>query len=233
MSDSERTLDESSPDDEEQPAAVTLGGVVLRLRKAVRDFKRKPNLMDELRRTTAKLEFNGKSLKPKLDCPTRWYSTLLMIHRALRILPAINNVLSRHGTPIDSHDAAALSKIVEVLEPFKRGILLLCKTEATLIQADRVCRLILSELGSCGTPLADVLSEALKEEILERRSTLSSVLEFLHDRNYDFAVETLVGQRRPSEGDMIRCLSTIVQSDSERPQCTASYAQSAVSRFHR
>ena len=136
-----------------------------------------------------------------------------MINRALRILPALNNVLSKHGTPMSANEAAALTKLAEVLEPFKRGILLLCKSEATLIQADRVFLLIFAELESCGSALADMLSEKLKDEIVKRRTGLSTVLEVLENPDYDFSIETAIGQRRPSDEEMLTILANIVSSD--------------------
>ena len=93
-----------------EPNVVLLGEAVGRLRDVCRSFKRKPFMMDEIRRTTEKDEFNGKRLKVVLDCRTRWYSTYVMIERALLILPALNNVLSRHGVPISAKDAEALEK---------------------------------------------------------------------------------------------------------------------------
>ena len=92
--------------------------------------------MNELRKVTAKKEFNGKSLRVKVDCATRWYSTCIMIERVLRILPAMDNVLSQYLTPVSSSDSLALQRSSAVLEPFKRAISVVCCKEATLLHAD-------------------------------------------------------------------------------------------------
>ena len=155
---------------------ITLGGALTRLRKVSRDFRKRATLMDEIRETTRKPEFNGRSLKVKLDCKTRWSFTLLMIERALRILPALNNVLSRYGTPMSVSDTLALERIAAVLQLFKRTILLLCKTEATLEHAVRVLSLLLRDLREIGTELAENLRENLKLEIVKRRTILSTAL---------------------------------------------------------
>ena len=134
---------EDESQDESEPECVLLGEAVQRLRKICRDFKKKPGLMDEIRNVTQKDEYNGKRLKVILYCKTRWYSTFLMIERCLLILPALNNVLSRHGTPISVRDTEALRNIASALEPFKCAILSLCKKEATLRHADLVFKLLL------------------------------------------------------------------------------------------
>ena len=69
----DREEDESEADfdsDQEDVVVVILGESLSRLRKIARDFRKKPVLMDEIRRVTAQNEFDGKSLKVKLDCRT-------------------------------------------------------------------------------------------------------------------------------------------------------------------
>lgn len=215
----------SGSEPEEPASRVSLGSVIKNLRDVVRNLKRKPNLLDEIRRTTAKPEYNGKALTPKLDCPTRWYSTLLMIERAISIHPALNNVLSRHGTPISAHDIEALRKIAEVLAPFEKAILLLCKTESTLLHADKVFTLLLRDLEKAGTELGDMLSEHVKLEISKRRTVLSSVLAILEDPAYDFALERAVNGSQPSDDEMIAILSKILDA-SESAGCQNETARS-------
>ena len=203
---------------EEAVTRVCLGSVTNNLRSVVRELKRKPNLLDEIRRTTAKPEFNGKALIPKLDCPTRWYSTLDMIERAIRIHPALNNVLSRHGTPINARDIEALRLIAEVLLPFKKAILVLCKTESNLTHADKVFTLLLRDLEAAGTELAGLLSTHVKLEIKTRRTILSSVLAVSEEFSYDFSLEYAINQRKPSDDEMVAILLKILDlSDVSEP----------------
>lgn len=196
---------------------VVFGEVVQRLRDVCREFKKKPVMMDELRKVTGKEEFNNKSLKVILDCRTRWYSTLLMIERALRILPAMNNVLSRHSVPISAQDAIALEEIAAVLSPFKHAILLLCKKEASLRVADKIFLLILQDLEKMGSELADMLLGRLKRELQKRRTILSTLLAVLDDPKYDFKLEREIGVRVPSETELVNVLHEIVDSGTESP----------------
>ena len=126
----EEEIDNQSPEcenpDNDVGDTVILGDVLKRLRKVARRFRRSPKLMDELRKTAAKDEFNRKPLIVKLDCRTRWYSTLLKVERALEILLALNIVLSHHDTPIDTNDSRALQQIASVLLAFKKAILAWC-----------------------------------------------------------------------------------------------------------
>ena len=196
---------------------VTVGDVIKRIRRVARNFRKRPLLMDEVRKITARKEYNGKELTVKLDCKTRWYSTFLMIERALRILPAINNVLSRHGTPIDANDSHALKKVMSALAPFKRAILVLCESKTTLSHADKILSLLLNELGIIGTELADCLRANLVKEIRKRRTILSTVLSVLENPQYDFSLELDLGLPQPSDGRILDVLEEILRADDLTP----------------
>ena len=193
--------------------AVLLGDVVDRLRRTVREFKRSTNMMDEIRKLTLRDEYNSKKLKPILDCATRWYSTCLMIERALRILPALNNVLSRYGEPISAVDALALEKIATVLSPFKRAILLLCRNDSTLLIADKVFKLLLRDLQDVDSDLASMLRTNLRRELCKRRTVVSTVLAVLTIPKYNFEFERQIGQREPSTEEMMEVLKEIIGFD--------------------
>ena len=211
--DYEDSGEESDEEDDAGGSGVTLGEAVDRLRLCARQFK--PNMMDEIRRTTEKEEFNGKELRPILDCRTRWYSTLLMIERALRIRCALNNVLARHSTPITSVDLLALESIATVLAPFKRAILLLCKEEANLLHADRIFVLLLQELERVQSRLARLLLETLKDELRKRRTILSSIIAMLEELGYDFQLESAIQVQPPSDEEVLDKLAAIVDAESE------------------
>ena len=135
-----------------------------------------------------------------------------MIERALRILPALNNVLSRHGAPIDSNDTLALRKIMEVLEPFKRAILVMCRDDASLLHDDRALQLLLSTLRENRSDLAQMLREELELEIRKRRTVMSSVLQILENSQYDFNLESSLGTRHPSDSEILDVLREIIDA---------------------
>ena len=170
-------------------------------------------MMDEIREITAQTEYNKKKLRPILDSKTRWYSTLLMIERALEILPALDYVLSRHDTPISLVDAAALKEISFVLKPFKQSILYLCKREASLVHADKVFLLLINSLRSSTCTVAGMLLERLIEEISQRRTLLSTVLQLLIDPDYDFKLENELGQKKPSDREIFALLAELLDAN--------------------
>lgn len=184
-------------------AAIELGDVIRRLRSVVRSFKKKPVMMDELRVVTRQRSYNGRELCPILDCPTRWYSTFDMVERAVRIMPALNDVLKRRESPIDASDIQALREIVRCLAPFKRAILLLGTKRANLSSADKIFQLLIRELKESESALANMLIEGLRVEIAKRRTVLSTALRVLENPQYDFWIESFIGQHRPSDDELI------------------------------
>ena len=214
--------------EQESEAEVVLGEAVSRLRKVARDFKKRPWLMDEIRRVTAQPQYNGRELVVLLDCRTRWWSTLDMTERALEIQPALNYVLSLHSTPIGASDYAALRSVAALLAPFKRAMLALCKPEANLLVADEVFRLLFQVLGDSESPLAQLFLENLKEEVLKRRTVLSSVLQVLEDPKYNFEIEAKIGQRKPTKKETLDVLTKILRR-TEDESASQDYGKSQVS----
>lgn len=210
-------------------ASITLGAALGRLRSIARSFRKRPVLMDELRKTTKRADYNGKSLKAVLDCKTRWNSTLLMIERALRILPAMNYVLARHGTPIGTADSLALERIVEILAPFKRAIKLLCDADANLSHADKVFRLLIRDLECSVSPLAVRLLDYLEDEMTKRRTIFSTVLAILDNPSYDFYIETRIGSRIPSDEDVLEILAELTDAAESEPLADEQEESSMVS----
>lgn len=212
----------TSSGENKSEAEVVLGEAISRLRKVAREFKKRPLLMDEIRRVTVQPQYNGRELVVLLDCRTRWWSTLDMIERALEIQPALNYVLSLHSAPIGASDFAALRSVASLLAPFKRAMLALCKPEANLLVADKVFRLLFQALRDSESPLARLLLKRLKKEILKRRTVFSSVLQILEDPKYDFEVETEIGQRKPTKKETLSALTKIlrfIEDDSASQDC--------------
>ena len=190
---SDTKSDLGSEDESDEVLPISVGETIQRLRGVARQFRKRPVLMNELRKATAKKEFNGRTLRVKLDCSTRWYLTFLMIERVVEILSALNNVLSRSGMPVSSDDAMAFERLLSVLGPFKRAILVLCKDEATLLHTDRAFTLLMQDLRLCGIELAHMLLRCLRDEVKKWRTILSTVLEVLENPHYDFALESPLG----------------------------------------
>lgn len=100
--------------------------------------------------------------------------------------------------------------------PFKKSILLLCKKGANLLLVDKVFTLLIEDLRRSESPVAEKLLKELKKEILKRRSILSSVLEVLHDLSHKFELEGMIGQRKPSDEEMIEVLTQVLDAEVDR-----------------
>ena len=84
------------------------------------------------------------------------------------------------------------------MEPFKQAILIVCRNEATLLHADKAFTLLLRTLQENESELASVLRERLVEEIKKRITVVSTVLQVMENRNYDFGLESSRGARDSS-----------------------------------
>ena len=91
-------------------------------------------------------------------------------------------------------------------------MLALCKPESDLLVANRVFRLLVQVLGDSESPLAALLLKYLKEEILKRRTILSTVLQVLDDPEYSFEMEAKIGQRKPTKKEILNILIEILRA---------------------
>ena len=108
---------------------------------------------------------------------------------------------------------AALKEISFVLKPFKQSILYLCKREASLVHADKVFLLLINSLRSSTCTVAGMLLERLIEEISQRRTLLSTVLQLLIDPDYDFKLENELGQKKPSDREIFALLAELLDAN--------------------
>ena len=190
--------------------------VITDLRKVLKGIKRSGSKRDKLRDLTSSPEFNGKRLNILLDTKTRWYSTITMLERAVRIMPAINAVLACHGdVTLGRTYQIKLRNILNVLAPLKQAMVCLCYSQSTLIHADRILMVLLDKLQRDDCELSSTLRAHVIEEMKQRRTKLSSLLQYLLNPAYDFALETFLGQRRMSEQALRDLILDILKRDFE------------------
>lgn len=60
-----------------------------------------------------------------------------------------------------------------------------------------------------------MLFEDSKSKLLKRRTVLSTALAVLEDPACDFSLECAIGQRRPSDNELLGIFSDILSSDSD------------------
>lgn len=106
-----------------------------------------------------------------------------MLERFLSLKICIQKALIDLKSPIifEENDFNIISDIVDVLTPVKLAVEALCRRDANLCTADAVLKLLISEISTKKSSLAQNMFQALKNRISERRNEkLSGVLQYLH-----------------------------------------------------
>lgn len=161
--------------------------IILKVRKIVKAFRRSPKKNEVLQRYV-KLDKKSEC-QLILDCKTRWSSLANMISRFYDCRNSIKKAL----VDIESKDVFEewemdlLLDIKNALEPIQAAVEALCRRDANLITADATIIFVLKSLKEQGSRLSLQLLEAIKRRMKERRTILSSVLQFLH-ANSDSAI---------------------------------------------
>lgn len=124
----------------------------------------------------------NKELSLLLDCKTRWSSLLTMLERFLEVKSSIQKSLIdiKVNITLDDDDFKLLTEIVNALKPVALAVQAICRTDANLIMADAVIKLTLDKLVQQDTVISYQIVEAITRRIGERRTDMSSILQFLH-----------------------------------------------------
>lgn len=206
-----------SIESERDPIYFTLKAALDRLRRSLKTIKRSGKMTDRLQVLTSEAN-NGRSLGIILDVRIRWYSTISMLQRTLRIFPALNQVLEEAKEPtFNLDDKQIFESIVFVLEPLKDSMILLCNARTTLAHADRIIMELLDifEAKEATYPLAAAIGKAVKDELTTRRTELSSLLQYLLDPRYEPRVERALGQKILDRNDLKKLIIKVLQRDDD------------------
>lgn len=85
------------------------------------------------------------------------------------------------GIFFSDNDIRLLSELINALTSIKLGVEALCQRDSNLLTADTTFSFILQVLDEQNNELASLFRDALLNRILERRTYLSDVLQYLHD----------------------------------------------------
>lgn len=154
-----------------------------KVRKVVRIFRRSPTKNDELLQKYVHADF-GKEYKLILDTRTRWSSLFLMLERFDLLKSCIKKALIdlNMADTISEADFLLITKLKLALYPVKLTVDACCTEDATLLTADASLQFMLNELSKQNGSISASLKDELIKRITERRSTMSSVLQYLHCR---------------------------------------------------
>ncbi|CAG5034884.1 unnamed protein product [Parnassius apollo] len=160
-------------------------GIIEKVRKLVKLFKRSPTKNDTLQ-IYVKQEF-GKDIKLQLDCKTRWSNLADMISTFIRIKLCVSKALidlSLEADPnycLNAEEHAVLANLDKAFQPVKLAVEVLCRQDTDLAIAETTLRFMIRKLEELKTPLAEKLAGSLRKRIVERRTNLTACLLYIRD----------------------------------------------------
>lgn len=117
----------------------------------------------------------------------RWNSLLTMLERFDKVKNCIFKSLIdlKSSISFEEEELALIHNLVITLEPVKLAVEAICQRDATLLSADTAISFMMNNLGN--SDLAVRLKETLSRRINQRRTKVSSLLQYLHkgNQNYD------------------------------------------------
>lgn len=156
------------------------GPIISKVRKIINLFKRSSVKNDILQKYVVS-DFN-KEISLDIDCKTRWSSLLMMLEKFLKLKNCIKKALidieSRES--LEDSDFSHIKDVVESLQPFKLAVDALCRRDSTLLSADIVLGFCLKTINNQKSNIGSDLYESLKIRISQRRTQLSSLMQYLH-----------------------------------------------------
>lgn len=159
--------------------------IISKVRKIIAMFKRSP-LKNEILQTYILTDFK-KEIKLEIDSKTRWSSLLSMLEKFQKLKNCIKKTLIdvNNSLLLDEVELTDIKDLIEALQPLKLGVESLCSRDANLLTADAVLQFCLCELKEKSSKIGLEIYESLKRRILERRTNLSSVLQYLHTGKFE------------------------------------------------
>jgi hypothetical protein len=85
----------------------------------------------------------------------------------------------------DEEELKMIHNLVTLLEPVKLAVEALCRCDAKLLSVDTTISFMINNLGNSG--LAVQLKESLSRLMNQRRTKVSSLLQYLHKGNQTYA----------------------------------------------
>ena len=202
---------------------ATVKSVIDELRQILKKIKKSALMREKLAEIIKSRPGSRKrATQVILDVKIRWYSTMLMIDRALDTFDDINAVLDHFDLPrLSGRMKKDLGFIQEALTPVRLTMQALCSEKANLIHADRAIAFLFANLEPIDTDFSRALQVEFKAEFAKRRTINSSLIEFLHDPKYDWTIETLIGVRRPTNVQLQNAILNVLKREveSDPPGC--------------
>lgn len=158
--------------------------IIDKIRSTVKMFRRSPK-KNEILQNYVKSEFQ-KELNLILDCRTRWNSLAAMIERFHLIRTCIKKAFIdlRVATNFEEQEFNYIFQVMEALKPIRAAVEVICNRESNLITTDAALNLVISKLRAQKSSVSLELASSIKFRVMERRTELTKVLRYLHNRVY-------------------------------------------------
>lgn len=158
-----------------------------KIRRVVKLFRRSPTKNDDVLQKYVKMEFGGKELNLVLDSRTRWSSLINMFERFYELRTCVQKSLidlklDSSNYMFTENEFKILEEIIAVLLPVKLAVEALCRRTANLLTADATFEFMFANLSKCDTLFAREFSTSLLNRVKQRRTSLSSLLQYLQNR---------------------------------------------------
>lgn len=156
--------------------------VITKVRAVVKLFTKSPTKNDDYLQKYVK-QAENKELALVLDCKTRWSSMANMIERFNRLRPCVLKALIDLDSNISflEEELQLLGSIQQSLTVVKMTVEALCRRDATLLTAHAALKFALKKLVKQNTTLATKLADSMRRRMLQRRTPLTSMLQYLHN----------------------------------------------------
>jgi ADP-dependent phosphofructokinase/glucokinase len=117
----------------------------------------------------------------------RWKSLHFMLKRLDKVKNCILKSLIDLGSSIsfDEEELNMIHNLVTLLKPVKLAVEALCRRDATLLSAETTISFMINNFGN--SDLAVQLKESLSRRMNQRRTQVSSLLQYLHKGNQTYA----------------------------------------------
>lgn len=159
-----------------------LGPLVKKVRSVVKIFKNSPVKNDLYLQPYIRQSF-GKEIALQLDCKTRWSSMCDMLASFYKLRMCIKKALIDMHNDVSFSEAEfdVMNSAINALSVVKLAVEAVCRRDANLITADAAIQFMLEQLGKSGG-IGRALRMKLERRHGERRTEMSTVLQYLHGR---------------------------------------------------
>lgn len=205
-------VDEFTENDEVFEINQDFGSLIINIRNIVKYFNKSPKNNETLQNYVKK-KFD-KPFKLILDCKTRWSSLHSMLERVAMLKRPLKRAIKATNCPhmlIDS-EFDLLTSLTDSLGHLKAIVSALCLRDVNLIMADTALVSTFNFLIDQNTSLSEKIFDCLRIRVAQRRTILSDALHFLHFRNFNKNIHSILQTKPPTQSQLFKVFKDLVSN---------------------